>query len=71
MIVTLQTQRVYALEQVPRVAAGEAPADFEVRERTSARDFIRRTPVQFDTGATPALLTHDRGEHAVVGPEDE
>ena len=70
MIVTLRTQRVYTLEQVPRVAAGEEPADFEVRERASTRDFIRRTLVQFDTGATSALLTHDCGKHTIAGPED-
>ena len=48
MIVTLQTQRVCTLEQVHRVAAGEELVDFEVLERASAYDFIRRALVQFD-----------------------
>jgi len=51
MIVTLQTQRVQTLEQVHRVAAGEEPVEFEVLERASAYDFIRRTLVQFDYAA--------------------
>ena len=51
MIVTVQTQRVRTLEQVHRVAGGEEPVDFEVLERASAYDFIRRTVVQFDYAA--------------------
>jgi len=51
MIVTLQTQRVQTLEQVHRVAAGEERVEFEVLERASAYDFIRRTLVQFDYAA--------------------
>ena len=50
------------------MAAGEEPADFEVRERALTRDFS--TLVQFDTGATSALLTHDCGKHTIADPED-
>ena len=60
---TLQTQRVRTLEQVRRVAEGNEPVDFEVVERESAYDFIRRTVVEFnyttlnktDKGAVKAL----------------
>ena len=51
MIVTLQTQRVQTLEQVHRVAVGEESVQFEVLERASAYNFIRRTLVQFDYAA--------------------
>ena len=51
MIATLQTQRVRTLEPVCRVGAGEEPVEFEVLERASAYDIIRRTLVQFDYAA--------------------
>ena len=66
---TLQTQRIQTLEQVHRVAAGEELVEFEVPERASAYDFIRRTLVQFeyaalgkaDKGAVKAYLAKMTG----------
>ena len=43
MVVAQQTPRVRTLEPTRRVVGGSEPMDFEVADRVSAREFIRRT----------------------------
>lgn len=48
MIVTFRTGRIRTLDQVRSFAQGDEAADFRITGRTSARAFVRRTPIRFE-----------------------